>query len=158
VRALADAAMQTGTDELTRLHGLLLGLAEGAAPRVAQSQGASGQAQAQSAASANPEELAHRFIACARLIDIPARYVAGYRLAEASPAPGRHGWAEAHVPGLGWIGFDPVSCVCPDERYVRVAIGLDAQGAAATRGAHAAGPDLPSEEKVAVAEARGRGA
>jgi len=31
----------------------------------------------------------------------------------------------AFVSGLGWVGFDPANMVCPDERYVRVATGLD---------------------------------
>ena len=35
-----------------------------------------------------------------------------------------HGWAEGFVAGLGWVGFDPSDGICPDERYVRVAIGL----------------------------------
>jgi transglutaminase-like putative cysteine protease len=38
------------------------------------------------------------------------------------------------VPRLGWVGFDTVHCVCPTEAYVRVAVGLDAFGAAPVRG------------------------
>jgi transglutaminase-like putative cysteine protease len=34
-------------------------------------------------------------------------------------------WTEAHVPKLGWVGFDPANGICPDERYVRIASGLD---------------------------------
>ena len=41
-----------------------------------------------------------------------------------SSRPG-HGWAEAHVDELGWVGFDVANGVCPDERYVRVATGFD---------------------------------
>jgi transglutaminase-like putative cysteine protease len=36
-----------------------------------------------------------------------------------------HAWAEAHIRGLGWVGFDPANEICPDERYVRLASGLD---------------------------------
>lgn len=36
-----------------------------------------------------------------------------------------HAWAEAYVEGLGWVGFDPFMNRCPDERYVRIATGLD---------------------------------
>ncbi|CAM2164596.1 Transglutaminase domain-containing protein [Paraburkholderia sacchari] len=134
---------------------------------------------------------AHVFIAAARALDIPARYICGYLLADgaaqrmadamqhaggeqqeqkqeqeqeqsaginmsletgatsttsatmlparraqddarddaravalALPACG-HAWAEAHVDGLGWVGFDPFMNRCPDERYVRVATGFD---------------------------------
>jgi transglutaminase-like putative cysteine protease len=36
-----------------------------------------------------------------------------------------HAWAEAYVEGLGWVGFDAANDKCPDERYVRMATGLD---------------------------------
>ena len=36
-----------------------------------------------------------------------------------------HAWAEAHVDGLGWVGFDAANDVCPDDRYVRLAAGRD---------------------------------
>ena len=52
----------------------------------------------------------------------------------AEPQGGGHAWAEAYVPGLGWVGFDTVNCVCPAEAHVRVAVGLDALGAAPVRG------------------------
>lgn len=82
---------------------------------------------------ATSRDVAQMFIAAARSLDIPARYVAGYRTdGEAHSAP--HAWAEAHVDKLGWVGFDPTSAMCPDESYVRVAIGLDAGGAASIAG------------------------
>ncbi|RQS74488.1 transglutaminase family protein [Burkholderia sp. Bp8963] len=126
---------------------------------------------------------AHAFIAAARVLKIPARYVSGYVLADSAmqriadakqhgggadeeeavalqsgermqqalaashasqsqgmprPAlgaqqqaaalmqpPAGHAWAEAYVDGLGWVGFDPFMNRCPDERYVRIAVGLD---------------------------------
>ena len=45
-----------------------------------------------------------------------------------------HAWAEAFVPELGWIAFDPANGFCPTDAHVRVAIGLDAVGAAPVRG------------------------
>tara|TARA_R110002095_G_scaffold44996_1_gene40469 strand:- start:492 stop:716 length:225 start_codon:yes stop_codon:yes gene_type:complete len=41
-----------------------------------------------------------------------------------------HAWAEAHIDGLGWVGFDVSNGISPDERYVRVATGLDSRDAA----------------------------
>jgi transglutaminase-like putative cysteine protease len=136
-------------------------------------------------------EHAHAFIAAARALKVPARYISGYVLAdsamqriadakqsasgdEAAAAaeaeaeealalqtgdgmqqalgashaaqsqgvpraalgaqpqaaalmqqPAGHAWAEAYVEGLGWVGFDPFMNRCPDERYVRIAVGLD---------------------------------
>jgi len=45
-----------------------------------------------------------------------------------------HAWAEVHVPGLGWTGFDVSNQISPDERYVRVATGLDYSDAAPISG------------------------
>ncbi|QIG81301.1 transglutaminase family protein [Stakelama tenebrarum] len=73
------------------------------------------------------------FVAAARCCGAPARYVSGYRQTEeASLAP--DAWAEAHVPDLGWVAFDPESGACADESYIRVAVALDATGAAPISG------------------------
>ena len=45
-----------------------------------------------------------------------------------------HAWAEAHVEGLGWVGFDISNGISPDERYVRVATGRDYRDAAPVTG------------------------
>ena len=72
----------------------------------------------------------------AHSLGIPARFVSGYfRGAEAGAAHDRgHAWAEALVPDLGWVGFDPANGFCPTDGHVRVAIGLDSLGAAPMRG------------------------
>lgn len=84
----------------------------------------------------SPRDLAQIFCVAARSLGCPARYVSGYHLweidGEHRPAP--HGWAEAHVAGLGWIGFDPTTGMSPEEEYVRVAVALDAAGAAPVAG------------------------
>ena len=86
--------------------------------------------------SATPRELAQLFCAAARALGAPARFVSGYHRWETDgehrPAP--HGWAEAHVDGLGWIAFDPTTGLSPEESYVRVAVALDAAGAAPVAG------------------------
>jgi transglutaminase-like putative cysteine protease len=80
------------------------------------------------------ETAAHDFIVCARLMEIPARYVSGFRLDSLSTdLSGPHGWAEAFVEGLGWVGFDAVHRLCPDETHICLARGLDALGAAPWR-------------------------
>jgi transglutaminase-like putative cysteine protease len=79
-------------------------------------------------------DLTHIFLGAARSLQIPARYVAGYLCGRSEPEGGGHAWAEAYVPRLGWVGFDAVNCVCPTEAYARVAVGLDALGAAPVRG------------------------
>jgi len=72
------------------------------------------------------QDHAHVFIAAARLLGLPARYVSGYLLLDSGTAQDAgHAWAEVHVPGLGWVGFDPSNEICPDNRYVPVAVGFD---------------------------------
>lgn len=82
------------------------------------------------------QDHAHALIACARRMGLPARYVSGYLFADAEGVPheAAHAWAEIHVAGLGWVGFDPANRCCPDARYIRLGSGLDAQDAAPIRG------------------------
>ena len=37
------------------------------------------------------------------------------------------------VPAFGWVAFDATAPICPDERYIRVAVGFDGQDGAMTR-------------------------
>jgi transglutaminase-like putative cysteine protease len=88
------------------------------------------------------QDFAHIFIAAARSMGLPARYVSGHvyrRGADSAKLPASHGWAEAHVEGYGWIGFDPTADICPHDAYVRVAIGLDYHDAAPVSGARTGG-------------------
>lgn len=82
------------------------------------------------------QDHAHVFIACARHMRIPARYVSGHLLRRdgQDDQEAAHAWAEAWVEGLGWVGFDAANGICPTDRYVRVATGLDYLGAAPVRG------------------------
>lgn len=75
-------------------------------------------------------DFAHAFVGAARALDIPARYVTGYLLGDEEEPSAFHAWAEAFDDGLGWIGFDPMLQLCPTDRHVRLAAGLD--GLAAT--------------------------
>lgn len=82
------------------------------------------------------QDHAHLFIAGARRMGAPARYVSGHmaRTDGLHDQEAAHAWAEAHVPGLGWVGFDAANGLCPTPAYIRVAGGLDYLGAAPVRG------------------------
>lgn len=95
-------------------------------------------------------DLAQLFVAGARSLGIPARYVSGYHLEAEAHRPAAHGWAEAHVDGIGWIGFDPCSGRSPEDGYVRVAIGLDAGGAAPVAGSRLGEGDERLDVEVTV--------
>lgn len=82
------------------------------------------------------QDHAQIFIACARRLGVPARYVSGHlnRSDGQHDQDAAHAWAEAWIEDLGWVGFDPANGVSPTDHYVRVAAGLDALGAAPIRG------------------------
>jgi transglutaminase-like putative cysteine protease len=81
------------------------------------------------------QDHAHIFIGAARASGVPARYVSGYLLMDDRiEQEATHAWAEAHVDGLGWVGFDVSNGISPDPRYVRVATGSDYRDAAPVTG------------------------
>lgn len=81
------------------------------------------------------QDHAHIFISVARTLGVPARYVSGYlMLNDRVDQEASHAWAEAHVEGLGWVGFDVSNGISPDARYIRVATGLDYREAAPVSG------------------------
>jgi len=100
-------------------------------------------------------DYAHVFIACARSAGVPARFVSGHFLRPdgAPQLDGGHAWAEAFVPGLGWVGFDPANSISPADRHVRVAVGLDYLGAAPLRGTHYGGGEETRAVAVTVLQA-----
>ncbi|KAA2314748.1 transglutaminase family protein [Pseudooceanicola sediminis] len=81
------------------------------------------------------QDHAQIMIAAARHLGLPARYVSGYLLMdEVVDQEASHAWAEVWIEGLGWVGFDVSNAVCPDDRYVRVALGRDYGEAAPVHG------------------------
>ncbi|MGJ4856173.1 transglutaminase family protein [Labrys sp. La1] len=114
---------------------------------------ASGLVEAFAAGNGVAQDVSHLFIACARTLGIPARYVSGLLWQpQAQQGSASHAWAEAYVEGLGWVGFDPTLPVCPTVHHVRVAAGLDYLGAAPVRGAHYGGDGESLEVTVDIAE------
>jgi len=92
------------------------------------------------------QDQAHVLIAAARALGIPARYVSGVLLMADQPnQQAAHAWAEAHVDGLGWVGFDVANAICPDDRYVRLACGRDYAEAAPIKATAAITPDDGAE-------------
>jgi len=107
-----------------------------------------------SPASAPTAAISHIFITLARLRGVPARYVAGYfRRDEGAPGPEvGHAWVEAMCPArLGRVRSRQRICVT--DQHIRVAIGLDHQGAAPVRGAHYGGGREELAVKLVVAQA-----
>jgi transglutaminase-like putative cysteine protease len=101
------------------------------------------------------QDLTHVFIAAARSLGIPARYVCGYfhRDDGVRDQDAGHAWAEAFVPELGWVAFDPANGLCATDAHVRVAVGLDYLGAAPLRGTRYGGAGEALAVKVRVDQA-----
>lgn len=101
------------------------------------------------------QDHAHIFIAAARVLGVPARYVSGYLMMnDRIEQEATHAWAEAYVQNLGWVGFDISNGISPDSRYVRVATGRDYRDAAPVTGisygavTHDLRVDLAVEQQV----------
>ena len=101
------------------------------------------------------QDHAHALIAVARVRGIAGRYVSGYLFADADGLAheAAHAWAELHLTGLGWVGFDPANRCCPDDRYIRLGSGFDAQDAAPIRGVARGGGKEKMDVTVAILQA-----
>lgn len=162
LRDFARAVAGDGGNPLDRCHGLMHAIAERITLGDDPPEAVAGvcdlsASKAFAGESCGAVGLSHVFIAAARSVGIPARFVSGYvfrgdgRDGEAAT----HVWAEAHVPGLGWVGFDPVARQCPTDAYVRVSAGQDQNGAAFVRGSDT-GPSVAEIScRAAVTRVRG---
>lgn len=135
LRAFA-AEIGLGLQPLDRLHRLMGAINESVAFMVGSTTADHTAADAFAQKQGVCQDHAQIFIACARRMGIPARYVSGHlhRSDGIIDQDAAHAWAEGWVEDLGWIGFDAANGICPTEHYVRVATGLDALGASPIRG------------------------
>jgi transglutaminase-like putative cysteine protease len=150
---LADSAL--GADRLALAHALSVVVSDAIAYRPGVTHAKTTAAEALALGEGVCQDHAHALIACARHRGIPARYVSGYLFADADGQAheAAHAWGELHVPGLGWVGFDPANRTCPDERYIRLGSGMDAQDAAPIRGISRGGGREAMDVTVAVQQA-----
>lgn len=134
IRALAHSIGSTGA-QLDLLHRLMGEIGGRMAYEIGRTDAETDGEAALAAGHGVCQDLTHVFVAAARLLNIPARYVSGYLMMhDVEHQAASHAWAEAHVDGLGWVGFDAANQMCPDEKYVRVAAGLDYRDAAPISG------------------------
>jgi transglutaminase-like putative cysteine protease len=97
------------------------------------------------------QDLAHVFIALARRRGIATRYVSGWLWEPGAGAPGEsHAWAEAFVPGLGWLQYDPTHPEPDLGRYVRVGVGRDYPDVPPLRGSYVGPPSTGMEVEVLI--------
>ncbi len=124
-----------GDDDIARLHALSEQIRDAIAYRVGDTDVTTSAEEAVSAGSGVCQDHTHVFVSAARELGFPSRYVSGHLFtAEGREQSAAHAWAEAHVDGLGWVGFDVSNGISPDKNYVRVATGLDYLDAAPVTG------------------------
>ncbi|WP_174803213.1 transglutaminase family protein [Martelella limonii] len=141
-----------GDSELARLHDLMAIMDKTMTFKPGSTSVATTAAEALENKAGVCQDYAHIVIACARAMKVPARYISGYLFMEDMPnQTASHAWAECYLEGLGWVGFDAANKVCPDERYVRVASGLDYKDAAPVSGMTIGGGRETLEVRLKVA-------
>lgn len=157
-RLAAIAADAGGPDRVARLHALMARIRDRVDYRPGATDSSTTADAALAAGQGVCQDHTHIFVAAARMARIPARYVTGYLLLDTSIAEtAHHAWAEAWIDGLGWVGFDVANRICPTDRYVRLAVGLDARYAAPIRGARRGGSEGEAlEVSVHVAAQQGQ--
>lgn len=92
----------------------------------------------------------HAFLACARSLGVPARYVSGYLYTDSAEHLASHAWAEAWLDGA-WYSFDVTNCLARPERHLKLAVGLDYLDACPVRGMRRGGGGEQMHALVQVA-------
>ncbi|HTK00827.1 MAG TPA: transglutaminase family protein [Bordetella sp.] len=79
------------------------------------------------------QDHAHLFLASARALGVPARYVSGY-LYTVSEHAASHAWADVWLPGGGWCSVDITNRQFASDCHCRLAVARDYDSAAPVRG------------------------
>ena len=152
IQSFASGLAEPSGDVLGTLHALLVGVNETVRFDVEPTHSGTTAAESFALGRGVCQDLTHIFLAAARHLDIPSRYVSGYfhRADGVVEQEAGHAWAEAKVPGLGWVGFDPANGIATTDAHVRIAVGLDYHGAAPVRGSRRGGGAERLDVKLSV--------
>lgn len=155
IEALASPFAERVREEgvIAALHGLMWAIHNAVTYRPGLTTVESTAAEALEHGTGVCQDHAHLFIACCRVLDIPARYVSGYLYAATNNTGSlaSHAWAEAYVDELGWVSFDPTNSQSATDAYVRLAVAFDYAGASPIRGVRKGGGTEEMSVRVEVA-------
>lgn len=155
LRSLGEKAASASGGILSGLHALMDEIHRKVAYEAGATHAHTTAAEAFAEGKGVCQDHAQIFIGAARHAGIPTRYVTGYLVTGAGASTtAAHAWAEALVPNLGWVGFDPANNTCPTDHYVRVAAGIDAAGVTPVRGSRRGGEQerMTVEVRVEIAQ------
>jgi transglutaminase-like putative cysteine protease len=99
------------------------------------------------------QDFAHILLVMLRSRHIPARYVSGYICPNKTGMRGEgatHAWVEAHIPQIGWVGFDPTNNCIVNETHVRLAVGKNFTDCSPVKGTYRGTADHTLEVTVKV--------
>ncbi|MGH6665299.1 MAG: transglutaminase family protein [Pseudolabrys sp.] len=153
---VSGARADSGGEPLPLLHGLMTALNREIKFDADPTHTATTAAEAFALRRGVCQDITHIYIAAARRLGFPARYIGGhfYRADGVTEQEAGHAWAEVHVEHLGWVGFDPTNGIGTTPAHVRVAAGLDYLGAAPVRGTRYGGSGETLKVAVHVDQAR----
>jgi transglutaminase-like putative cysteine protease len=83
------------------------------------------------------QDHAHLYLACARGLGVPARYVSGYLFTEVEHAAS-HAWVDVWVEGR-WVSVDVTNGQYASEQHCRLAVARDYDSASPVRGVRTGG-------------------
>jgi transglutaminase-like putative cysteine protease len=153
LRAFAQAAMPPAADPRERA----LALAGAVYRAVRYKTGASDVQDSAAVAFKSGEGVcqdhAHVFIAAARAVGMPARYVSGYLYTGDTSDAASHAWVDVWLgPEIGWHSLDVTHQRPAVRTYCRLAVGRDYLDAAPVRGMRQGGGGEKMQALVMVAE------
>ncbi len=102
--------------------------------------------------SGSCRDLATLVLECWRALGFPARFASGYLDCAASEA-GRastHAWAEAYLPEIGWVGFDPTLGALTSSQHVVTGVSNHPRGVMPIAGTFYGESELYQDMSVTV--------
>jgi transglutaminase-like putative cysteine protease len=153
LRAFAQAAIQQAKDPRARAQAL----AEAVCAAVRYKSGTSDVQDTAAVAFKSGEGVcqdhAHVYLAAARSIGLPARYVSGYLYTGDTADAASHAWVDVWLGGeTGWQSVDVTHQRPAVRTYCRLAVGRDYLDAAPVRGVRQGGGGEKMEATVLVSE------
>jgi transglutaminase-like putative cysteine protease len=153
LRAFAEAALKDVSEPRARALALAEAVHDAVRYRPGTSDVQDSAAVAFKSGQGVCQDHAHVYIASARAVGMPARYVSGYLYTGDASDAASHAWVDVWLgPDLGWQSMDVTHKRPAVRTYCRLAVGRDYLDAAPVRGVRHGGGGEKMEATVLVAE------